>query len=89
MGKIVAWLPFLTSFPGRLLLTLEISNAANMKMAVFWVFELCSLVEFYRRFRVACYLQRQSDEAVNLAAYNSLQHVIASLRALLLRNSIN
>jgi hypothetical protein len=31
------------------------------KMAVFWDFPLCSLVEVYRRFRGVCSLNRQDD----------------------------
>jgi hypothetical protein len=34
----------------------------NMKMPVFWVVAPRSLVEFYRRFRGACYLYYQGDE---------------------------
>jgi hypothetical protein len=40
----------------------EILTAASMKMAVFWVVALCSLVEVYRRFRGTCCLHHQGDE---------------------------
>jgi hypothetical protein len=34
----------------------------SMKMAVFWVVALCSLVEVYHRFRGPCCLHHQDDE---------------------------
>jgi hypothetical protein len=34
----------------------------HMKMAVFWVVALCSLVEVYQRFRGPCCLHHQGDE---------------------------
>jgi hypothetical protein len=34
----------------------QVLTAANMKMTVFSDVAQCSLVEFYRRFRGACYL---------------------------------
>jgi hypothetical protein len=37
----------------------EVLTASNMKMAVFWVVTLCSLVEVYRRFRGTCCLHHQ------------------------------
>jgi hypothetical protein len=35
--------------------------AASMKMAVFWVAVLCSLVEVYLRFRGTCCLHHQGE----------------------------
>jgi hypothetical protein len=40
----------------------EVLKAASMKMAVFWVVALCSLVEVYWRFRGARCLHHQGDE---------------------------
>jgi hypothetical protein len=34
----------------------------EMKMSVFWVVALCSLVEVYQRFRGLCSLHYQGDE---------------------------
>jgi hypothetical protein len=39
-----------------------------MKMAVFRVVAPCRLVEFYRRFRGACYLHHQGDVALMVEA---------------------
>jgi hypothetical protein len=39
----------------------QVLTAASMKMAVFWVVALCSLVEVYRRFRSACCLLHQGE----------------------------
>jgi hypothetical protein len=39
-----------------------------LKMAVFWVVGLCNLVEVYRRFRGACCLHHQGDEAASTSA---------------------
>jgi hypothetical protein len=39
----------------------EILRVTSMKMAVFWVVALCSLVEIKRRFRGARYLHHQGD----------------------------
>jgi hypothetical protein len=41
----------------------EVFTAATLKMAVFWVVAVCSLVEVYRRFRGARCLHYQGDEA--------------------------
>jgi hypothetical protein len=38
-----------------------------LKMAVFWVVAPCSLVEIYRRFRDACCLYNQGDQASIIA----------------------
>jgi hypothetical protein len=43
-------------------LRFQVLTAASMKMAVFWVVTLCSLVEVYRHFRGAYCLHHQSDE---------------------------
>jgi hypothetical protein len=40
----------------------HIKNPHIMKMAVFWVFAPCSLVEVYRSFRGACCLHQQGDD---------------------------
>jgi hypothetical protein len=40
----------------------EVLTATNMKMAVFWVVALCSLVKVYRRFRGACCLHHYCSE---------------------------
>jgi hypothetical protein len=37
----------------------DVLTAASMKMAVFWVVALCSLVEIYRRFGGTCCLHHQ------------------------------
>jgi hypothetical protein len=39
----------------------RIKVTTKLKMAVFWVVSLCSLVEVYRRFRRACCLHHQGD----------------------------
>jgi hypothetical protein len=39
----------------------EIQAEASIKMAVFWVTALFSLVEVYRRFKGACCLYHQGD----------------------------
>jgi hypothetical protein len=41
----------------------EVLTAASMRMAVFWVVAPYSLVEVYRRFRGACCLHHNGDEA--------------------------
>jgi hypothetical protein len=35
---------------------------ANMKMAIFWVVTVCSLVEVYQCFRGTCCLHHQADD---------------------------
>jgi hypothetical protein len=39
----------------------EVLTVASMKMAIFWVVELCNLVEVYQRFRGSCFLHHQGD----------------------------
>jgi hypothetical protein len=46
---------------GFIFVIFKVLTAANMKMAVFRVVAPCSLVEFNRRFRGACYLHHQGD----------------------------
>jgi hypothetical protein len=40
----------------------EVLTAASMKMVVFWVVMLCSLVEVYQCFRGTCYLHHQGND---------------------------
>jgi hypothetical protein len=35
---------------------------ASMKMAIFWIVALCSLLEVYHHFRGPCYLHHQGDD---------------------------
>jgi hypothetical protein len=48
----------------------EVLTAVSMKMAVFWVVMLCSLVEVYQRFRRTCCLHHQGDESETTRHYN-------------------
>jgi hypothetical protein len=48
----------------------EVITAANMKMAVFWVVDPCSLVEVYRRFRGACCLNHHGATTQKTAIFN-------------------
>jgi hypothetical protein len=43
------------------MLKFQVLKAARMKTAMFWVAELCTLAEFYRRFRGACCLHHRPD----------------------------
>jgi hypothetical protein len=45
--------------------------AVGMKMAVFWVVMLCSLVEVYQHLRGTCCLYHQCDECMMEAARTS------------------
>jgi hypothetical protein len=55
------WQPFWTITD--YLVGFEVLMAVSMKMAVFWVVVLCSLVEVYRRFRGTCRLHHQGDSS--------------------------
>jgi hypothetical protein len=44
----------------------EVLTAASMKMSIFWVVALCSLVEVYRRFRGISCLHNKGGEAIAL-----------------------
>jgi hypothetical protein len=46
----------------------EVLTAAIMKMAVFWVAVLCSLVEVYLHFRCTCCLHHQGNEEFKFLA---------------------
>jgi hypothetical protein len=47
----------------------EVLMAASMKMAVFWIVALCSLVEVYQRFRGTYCLHHHPDTEIILFTY--------------------
>jgi hypothetical protein len=49
----------MTIAPTFILVRFEVLTATSMKMAVFWVFAPCSLVEIFRLFRGTCCLRHQ------------------------------
>jgi hypothetical protein len=53
---------FIKLFPLEINVRFQVLNAANMRMAVFWVVTPCSLIKFYRRFRDTCCLHQLGDE---------------------------
>jgi hypothetical protein len=46
----------------RFWMRIQVLMAASMKMTIFWVVVLCSLVQVYRRFRDACGFHHQGNE---------------------------
>jgi hypothetical protein len=51
--------PIFDTSPETDLKTEKITKKRFNEMAVFWVVPKCGLVEVYRRFRSACYLQQR------------------------------